>query len=168
MSSCLAAMYGTPRVLQSIANENVIPVIQILGRGVSLIQGLKLLSFSSCLIFVNSTALKEFQYRSLTWKEKLYFSNMICAMTFVHYNVSWKYGFVKLLTFLNFFTAEAHHAATYRKCHDCFVENFVAQTTHSAFLKWSSNKKIFLVKTYPFPWTSICHTWWHLLTEMWY
>ncbi|KDR22149.1 solute carrier family 12 member 8 [Zootermopsis nevadensis] len=33
MSSCLAAMYGTPRVLQSIANENVIPVIQILGRG---------------------------------------------------------------------------------------------------------------------------------------
>jgi len=39
MSSCLAAMYGTPRVLQSIANENVIPVIQILGRGVSLIHG---------------------------------------------------------------------------------------------------------------------------------
>jgi len=35
MSSCLAAMYGTPRVLQSIANENVIPFIQILGRGVS-------------------------------------------------------------------------------------------------------------------------------------
>ncbi|KAK7870096.1 hypothetical protein R5R35_011077 [Gryllus longicercus] len=33
MSSCLAAMYGTPRVLQSIANENVIPFIQILGRG---------------------------------------------------------------------------------------------------------------------------------------
>lgn len=33
MSSCLAAMYGTPRVLQSIANENVIPVIQFLGRG---------------------------------------------------------------------------------------------------------------------------------------
>jgi len=33
MSSCLAAMYGTPRVLQSIANENVIPFIHILGRG---------------------------------------------------------------------------------------------------------------------------------------
>lgn len=33
MSSCLAAMYGTPRVLQSIANENVIPVIQFLGHG---------------------------------------------------------------------------------------------------------------------------------------
>nr|CAD7432486.1 unnamed protein product [Timema monikensis] len=33
MSSCLTAMYGTPRVLQSIANENVIPVIKILGKG---------------------------------------------------------------------------------------------------------------------------------------
>ncbi|BES94553.1 Amino acid permease [Nesidiocoris tenuis] len=33
MSSCLGAMYGTPRVLQSIANENVIPFIRILGRG---------------------------------------------------------------------------------------------------------------------------------------
>ncbi|XP_073989746.1 solute carrier family 12 member 8 isoform X1 [Rhodnius prolixus] len=33
MSSCLGAMYGTPRVLQSIANENVIPLIQILGKG---------------------------------------------------------------------------------------------------------------------------------------
>ncbi|KAK6624853.1 hypothetical protein RUM44_011717 [Polyplax serrata] len=33
MSSCLAAMYGTPRVLQSIANQNVIPVIKILGHG---------------------------------------------------------------------------------------------------------------------------------------
>ncbi|XP_063219479.1 solute carrier family 12 member 8 [Bacillus rossius redtenbacheri] len=33
MSSCLAAMYGTPRVLQSVANENVIPIIQVLGRG---------------------------------------------------------------------------------------------------------------------------------------
>lgn len=35
MSSCLGAMYGTPRVLQSIANEKVIPVIGILGQGVS-------------------------------------------------------------------------------------------------------------------------------------
>ena len=34
MSSCLGAMYGTPRVLQSIANENVIPGIEILGKGV--------------------------------------------------------------------------------------------------------------------------------------
>lgn len=34
MSSCLGAMYGTPRVLQSIANENVIPAIEILGMGV--------------------------------------------------------------------------------------------------------------------------------------
>lgn len=35
MSSCLGAMYGTPRVLQSIANENVVPGIGILGKGVS-------------------------------------------------------------------------------------------------------------------------------------
>lgn len=35
MSSCLGAMYGTPRVLQSIANENVIPGIGILEKGVS-------------------------------------------------------------------------------------------------------------------------------------
>uniref|UniRef100_A0A1B6C2P2 Solute carrier family 12 member 8 n=1 Tax=Clastoptera arizonana TaxID=38151 RepID=A0A1B6C2P2_9HEMI len=33
MSSCLGAMYGTPRVLQSIANENVIPLIHFLGKG---------------------------------------------------------------------------------------------------------------------------------------
>ncbi|EFA10925.1 solute carrier family 12 member 8 [Tribolium castaneum] len=33
MSSCLGAMYGTPRVLQSIALENVIPGISILGMG---------------------------------------------------------------------------------------------------------------------------------------
>lgn len=33
MSSCLGAMYGTPRVLQSIALENVIPSIGILGKG---------------------------------------------------------------------------------------------------------------------------------------
>ncbi|XP_058167236.1 solute carrier family 12 member 8 isoform X2 [Anopheles ziemanni] len=33
MSSCLGAMYGTPRVLQSIANENVIPGIGKLGKG---------------------------------------------------------------------------------------------------------------------------------------
>ncbi|EDW65371.1 solute carrier family 12 member 8 [Drosophila virilis] len=33
MSSCLGAMYGTPRVLQSIAKENVIPGIDALGKG---------------------------------------------------------------------------------------------------------------------------------------
>ncbi|KAJ2947835.1 hypothetical protein O0L34_g9624 [Tuta absoluta] len=33
MSSCLGAMYGTPRVLQSIANERVIPGLEFLGRG---------------------------------------------------------------------------------------------------------------------------------------
>ncbi|XP_037931672.1 solute carrier family 12 member 8-like [Teleopsis dalmanni] len=33
MSSCLGAMYGTPRVLQSIANESVIPGIDALGKG---------------------------------------------------------------------------------------------------------------------------------------
>lgn len=33
MSSCLGAMYGTPRVLQSIANESVIPGIGVLGKG---------------------------------------------------------------------------------------------------------------------------------------
>lgn len=33
MSSCLGALYGTPRVLQSIANEKVIPIINFLGQG---------------------------------------------------------------------------------------------------------------------------------------
>ncbi|XP_034485130.1 solute carrier family 12 member 8 [Drosophila innubila] len=33
MSSCLGAMYGTPRVLQSIAKESVIPGIDALGKG---------------------------------------------------------------------------------------------------------------------------------------
>lgn len=36
MSSCLGAMYGTPRVLQSISNEKVIPGLDILGHGVSI------------------------------------------------------------------------------------------------------------------------------------
>lgn len=36
MSSCLGAMYGTPRVLQSIANEKVIPGLEFLGHGVSI------------------------------------------------------------------------------------------------------------------------------------
>ena len=34
-SSCLGAMYGTPRVLQSIASQNVLPGISCLQRGVS-------------------------------------------------------------------------------------------------------------------------------------
>lgn len=33
-SSCLATLYGTPRVLQSIASENVIPAIAKLAEGV--------------------------------------------------------------------------------------------------------------------------------------
>ncbi|XP_068141230.1 solute carrier family 12 member 8 [Drosophila tropicalis] len=33
MSSCLGAMYGTPRVLQSISKESVIPGIDVLGKG---------------------------------------------------------------------------------------------------------------------------------------
>lgn len=33
MSACLGAMYGTPRVLQSIAKENVIPGLGVLGTG---------------------------------------------------------------------------------------------------------------------------------------
>ena len=36
-SSCLATLYGTPRVLQSIASENVIPSIAPLAEGVRLI-----------------------------------------------------------------------------------------------------------------------------------
>lgn len=44
MSSCLGAMYGTPRVLQSISLENVIPGIGILGTGVCTIQSGQLYS----------------------------------------------------------------------------------------------------------------------------
>ncbi|XP_078664905.1 solute carrier family 12 member 8-like isoform X1 [Branchiostoma floridae x Branchiostoma belcheri] len=33
LSSCLSGLYGAPRVLQCICNENVIPVIKVLGRG---------------------------------------------------------------------------------------------------------------------------------------
>ena len=35
ISGCMGALYGSPRILQSIANDNVIPVIKILGHGVS-------------------------------------------------------------------------------------------------------------------------------------
>ena len=41
MSSCLGAMYGTPRVLQSIANERVIPLISVLGHGVRALNGFR-------------------------------------------------------------------------------------------------------------------------------
>ncbi|KAK6177869.1 hypothetical protein SNE40_012745 [Patella caerulea] len=33
VSSCMGSLYGPPRILQSIANENVIPFMKILGRG---------------------------------------------------------------------------------------------------------------------------------------
>lgn len=33
ISNCMGGLYGPPRILQSIANENVIPVIRILGQG---------------------------------------------------------------------------------------------------------------------------------------
>ena len=35
ISSCMGGLYGSPRILQCIANENVIPIIKVLGRGVS-------------------------------------------------------------------------------------------------------------------------------------
>ena len=35
VSSCMGSLFGPPRILQSIANENVIPIIRILGHGVS-------------------------------------------------------------------------------------------------------------------------------------
>ena len=38
ISSCLATLYGTPRVLQSIASENVIPAMAKLADGVSQVQ----------------------------------------------------------------------------------------------------------------------------------
>ncbi|XP_060068497.1 solute carrier family 12 member 8-like [Ylistrum balloti] len=33
VSSCMGSLYGPPRILQSIANENVIPIIRLLGQG---------------------------------------------------------------------------------------------------------------------------------------
>ena len=36
LSSCLGGLYGAPRILQCIANENVIPFMAVLGHGVSL------------------------------------------------------------------------------------------------------------------------------------
>lgn len=37
ISSSMGGLYGSPRVLQCIATENVIPVIKILGAGVRLL-----------------------------------------------------------------------------------------------------------------------------------
>lgn len=34
MSACLGALYATPRIIQSMANENVIPIMKFLGKGV--------------------------------------------------------------------------------------------------------------------------------------
>lgn len=36
LSACLGCLYGTPRVLQTIASENVIPFMRFLGWGVSI------------------------------------------------------------------------------------------------------------------------------------
>ncbi|CAG5134925.1 unnamed protein product [Candidula unifasciata] len=33
VSSCMGSLYGPPRILQSIANENVVPIIKVLGHG---------------------------------------------------------------------------------------------------------------------------------------
>ncbi|KAF8766994.1 solute carrier family 12 member 8-like [Argiope bruennichi] len=33
MSACLGALYATPRIIQSMANENVIPILKFLGKG---------------------------------------------------------------------------------------------------------------------------------------
>lgn len=33
VSSCMGSLYGPPRILQSIANENVMPIIRVLGQG---------------------------------------------------------------------------------------------------------------------------------------
>ena len=41
ISSCLATLYGTPRVLQSIASENVIPAMAKLAEGVRSIDKVK-------------------------------------------------------------------------------------------------------------------------------
>jgi potassium/chloride transporter 8 len=35
VSACMGSLYGPPRILQTIANENVIPIIRVLGHGVS-------------------------------------------------------------------------------------------------------------------------------------
>lgn len=47
-SSCLGAMYGTPRVLQSIASQNVIPGMSCLQRGVIIL--VEFVIFKFCLL----------------------------------------------------------------------------------------------------------------------
>ena len=46
ISSCLATLYGTPRVLQSIASENVIPGLGRLSEGVSTLNRRLLYTFN--------------------------------------------------------------------------------------------------------------------------
>ena len=36
ISSCMGGLYGSPRILQTISNDEVIPIIRILGQGVSM------------------------------------------------------------------------------------------------------------------------------------
>lgn len=65
MSSCLGAMYGTPRVLQSIANESVIPGIGKLGMGVSIfMRKLKNVSSMNMFRFFREDQIK---YPSMQW-----------------------------------------------------------------------------------------------------
>lgn len=63
MSSCLGAMYGTPRVLQSIALENVIPGIGLLGKGVSLTNFV--MRFESKAKFITSEV--RIKFRCIQW-----------------------------------------------------------------------------------------------------
>jgi potassium/chloride transporter 8 len=35
VSACMGSLYRLPKILQTIANENVIPIIRVLGHGVS-------------------------------------------------------------------------------------------------------------------------------------
>lgn len=66
MSSCLGAMYGTPRVLQSIANENVIPGISKLGMGVS---SKRPVTFFLYLIYLNFCSVDQIKYHFMQWEQ---------------------------------------------------------------------------------------------------
>ena len=37
ISSCMGALYGSPRILQCIANDDVVPFMKVLGQGVSVV-----------------------------------------------------------------------------------------------------------------------------------
>ena len=37
ISSCMGALYGSPRILQCIANDDVVPFMKVLGQGVSIV-----------------------------------------------------------------------------------------------------------------------------------